>query len=41
MYARGISIEDIYDQLNDLYRIGLLADMIRKITDKILPLVKE
>ena len=41
MYARGISIEDIYDQLNDLYRIGLLADMIRKITDKILPQVKE
>jgi len=41
LYARGMSTRDIHDQLNDLYGIELSADMVSKITDKILPEVKE
>ena len=41
LYARGMSTRDIHDQLNDLYGIGVSAEMISKITDKILPQVKE
>ncbi len=36
-----MSTRDIHDQLQDLYGIGLSAEMVSKITDKILPLVKE
>ncbi len=41
LYARGMSTRDIHDQLQDLYGIELSAEMVSKITDKILPLVKE
>ncbi|MFI3213078.1 MAG: IS256 family transposase, partial [Eubacteriales bacterium] len=38
--ARGLSTRDIHDQLQDLYGIEVSADMVSKITDKILPEVK-
>ena len=41
LYARGMSTRDIHDQLNDLYGIKLSAEMVSKITDKVLPQVKE
>ena len=41
LYARGMSTRDIHDQLQDLYGIELSAEMVSKITDRILPLVKE
>ena len=41
LYARGMSTRDIHDQLQDLYGIELSADMVSKITDKILPEIKE
>ncbi len=41
LYARGLSTRDIHDQLQDLYGIELSAEMVSKITDKILPEVKE
>ena len=40
LYAR-MSTRDIHDQLHDLYGIELSAEMVSKITDKILPQVKE
>jgi transposase-like protein len=36
-----MSTRDIHGQLNDLYGIGVSAGMVSKITDKILPQVKE
>lgn len=41
LYSRGMTTRDIHDQLQDLYGIELSADMVSKITDKILPEVKE
>lgn len=41
LYSRGVSTRDIHDQLNDLNGIELFADMVSKITDKILPEIKE
>ncbi len=41
LYARGMSTRDIHDQLKDLYGIKLSAEIVSKITDKILPQVKE
>lgn len=41
LYARGMSTRDIHDQLKDLYGIELSADMVSKMTDRILPEVKE
>ena len=41
LYARGMSTRDIHDHLRDLYGIELSAEMVSKITDKILPQVKE
>lgn len=41
LYARGMSTRDIHDQIHDLYGIQISADMVSKITDKILPNVKE
>ena len=37
LYARGMSTRDIHDQINDLYGIEVSAEMVSKITDKILP----
>jgi transposase-like protein len=41
LYARGMSTRDIHDQLQDLYGIEVSAEMVSRITDKILPNVKE
>lgn len=41
LYARGMSTRDIHDQLQELYGIELSAEMVSKITDKLLPQVKE
>lgn len=41
LYARGMSTRDIHDQLQDLYGIEMSAEMVSKITDKILREVKE
>ena len=39
LYARGMSTRDIHDQINDLYGVEMSAEMVSKITDKILPQV--
>lgn len=41
LYARGMSTRDIHDQIQDLYGIEISAEMVSRITDKILPKVKE
>ena len=41
LYSRGLSTRDIHDQLQDLYGIELSAEMVSKITDRILPEIKE
>ena len=41
LYAHGMSTQDIHDQLQELYGIEMSAEMVSKITDKILPEVKE
>lgn len=41
LYARGMSTRDIHDQLKDIYGIELSAEMVSKITDKIIPKIKE
>ena len=41
LYARGMSTRDIHDQIQELYGIELCADMGSKITDRILPEIKE
>ena len=41
LYARGMSTRDIHDQLQDLYEIELSAEMVSKITDRLLPEIKE
>jgi putative transposase len=40
MYAKGTSIRDIQDILNELYGISVSADTISKITDKVWELVE-
>jgi putative transposase len=41
LYARGMSTRDIHDQLRDIYGIELSAEMVSKITDRIIPDIKE
>jgi transposase-like protein len=41
LYGRGMSTRDIHDQLQDLYGIELSAEMVSKMTDRILPDIKE
>lgn len=41
LYARGMSTRDIHDQLQDIYGIELSAEMVSKITDRIIPDIKE
>ena len=40
LYAHGMSTRDIHDQLKELYGIEVSAEMVSKITDKILPEIK-
>ena len=41
LYARGMSTRDIEDQIRDLYGISISAEMVSKITDRIVPEIKE
>lgn len=41
LYAHGMSTRDIHEQINDIYGIEVSAEMVSKITDKILPEIKE
>jgi len=41
MYAKGMSTRDIEAQMRDIYGIEVSADLVSKITDKIMPLVTE
>ncbi len=41
MYGRGMSTRDISNHLEEIYGINASAGMISKITDKIMPIIKE
>ena len=41
LYARGMSTRDIHDQMKDIYGIELSAEMVSKITDSIIPQIRE
>lgn len=41
LYARGMSTRDIHEQIKDLYGIEVSADMVSKITERIVPEIKE
>lgn len=41
LYAAGMSTRDIHAQIQDLYEIEISAEMVSKITDKVLPMVHE
>lgn len=41
LYARGMSTRDIHDQMNELYGVEVSAEMVSKITDKIIPEIRE
>lgn len=41
LYARGMTTRDIHEQIKDIYGIEVSADMVSKITDGIIPQIKE
>lgn len=41
LYSRGMSTRDIHDQLKDIYGIEISAEMVSKMTDAIIPHIKE
>jgi len=41
LYGRGMSTRDIHDQIQDLYGMEMSAEMVSKITDRILPEIRE
>lgn len=41
MYAKGMTTNDIESHMRELYDIEISDSTIRRITDKILPIVKE
>lgn len=41
LYSRGMSTRDIHDQVKDIYGIELSAEMVSKITDNLIPQIKE
>lgn len=41
LYSRGMSTRDIHEQVKDFYGIEVSADMVSKITDKIIPQINE
>ena len=41
LYARGMSTRDIHEQIKDLYGIEVSAEMVSKITERIIPEIKE
>ena len=41
LYSRGMSTRDIHDQIKDIYGIDLSAEMVSKITERIVPEIRE
>lgn len=41
LYARGMSTRDIHEQIRDLYGVEVSAEMVSKITERIIPDIKE
>lgn len=41
LYARGMSTRDIHEQIKDLYGVEISAEMVSKITERIIPEIKE
>ncbi|WP_425449739.1 IS256 family transposase [Dethiothermospora halolimnae] len=41
LYARGMSTRDIHDQINEIYGIEVSAEMVSKITEKIIPEINQ
>ncbi len=41
LYVRGMSTRDIHDQIKDLYGVQLSAEMVSKMTERIVPEIKE
>ena len=41
MYARGLTTREISEQIEDIYGFGTSADMVSKITDKVIPQIEE
>jgi len=41
LYARGMSTRDIHEQIKDLYGIEVSEDMVSKITERVIPEIKE
>lgn len=41
LYGRGMSTRDIHDQIDDIYGIEMSAEMVSKITDKLIPEIQQ
>ena len=41
MYARGMSNQNIYEEMQELYGVRISPDMVTAITDKIIPKIRE
>ena len=41
LYAAGMSTRDIHIQIKELYDVEISAEMVSRITDKVLPLMRE
>lgn len=41
LYTAGLSTRDIHDQIKELYDVEISAEMVSKITDRVLPMVSE
>lgn len=41
LYSRGMTTRDIHDQLKDLYGIEVSAEMVSKVTERLIPEIKE
>lgn len=41
MYARGMTTRDIHDHMQEIYGVDISAEMVSKITDKLLPKIRD
>jgi putative transposase len=41
LYARGMSTRDIHEQIKELYGVEISAEMVSKITERLLPEIRE
>ena len=41
MYARGMTTREISDQINDIYGFEASAELVSRVTDKVMPLIDE